>query len=55
MSLTKHLGMDVSKSYDACPNDCILYYGHGKESLDECPECGEQRYHIGASSKKVGQ
>lgn len=55
MSLTKDLGMDASKTYDACPNDCILYYGDGKESLDECPECGEKRYHISTSSKKVGR
>ena len=34
MPLTKDLGMDVAKSYDACPNDCMLYYGDGKEYLD---------------------
>ena len=34
MSLTKDLGMDVSMSYDACANDCILYFGDEKESLD---------------------
>ena len=37
MSLTKGLGMNVAKSYDACPNDCMLYYGDGKKSLDQCP------------------
>ena len=47
--------MDVAKSYDACPNDCILYYGDGRESLDKFLECGENRYHISASSKKVGR
>ena len=33
MSLKKDLGMDVSKWKDGCPNDCMLYYGDGKESL----------------------
>ena len=55
MSLTKDLGMNVAKSYDACPNDCILYYGHDKESLDEFLECGKRRYDISTSSKKVGR
>ena len=55
VALTKDLGMDVAKSYDACPNDCMLYYGDGKKSLDQCPECGEKRYHTTASSKKVGR
>ena len=55
VALTKDLGMNVAKLYDACPNDCILYYGDGKKSLDQCPECGEQRYHTSASSKKVGR
>ena len=41
MPLTTDLGMDVFKSYDAYPNDCMLYYGDGKKSLDQCLECGE--------------
>ena len=34
VALTKDLGMDVAKSYDACANDCMLYCGDGKEYLD---------------------
>ena len=55
VALTKDLGMDVAKSYDACPNYCMLYYGDCKFSLDQYLECGEQRYHKIASSKKVGR
>ena len=55
VALTKDLGMDVAKSYDACANDCMLYYGDGKESLDKLPESDEKRYDTSTSSKKVGQ
>ena len=54
VALTKDLGMNVAKLYDACANDCMLYYGDGKKCLDQCLKCGDQRYHTSASSKNFG-
>lgn len=40
------------KTYDACPNDHILYYGNNA-NLQQCPKCHTNRYRQDQLSKKV--
>ena len=40
--LLKMLGVEYI-SYQACPNDCILYRGENLEK-EICPKCGYERY-----------
>ena len=47
----KDIGMEY-KTYDACPNDHILYYGNNA-NLQQCPKCHKNRYHQDQLSKKV--
>jgi len=50
-SIMKDIGMEY-KTYDACPNDHILYYGENA-NLQQCPMCHTNRYRQDQVSKKV--
>lgn len=50
-SIMKDIGMEY-KTYDACPNDHILYYGENA-NLQQCPVCHTNRYRQDQVSKKV--
>ncbi|XP_059074295.1 uncharacterized protein LOC131874628 [Cryptomeria japonica] len=47
----KDIGMEYN-TYDACPNDHILYYGRNA-NLQQCPVCHTGRYRQDQVSKKV--
>jgi hypothetical protein len=48
----KDIGMEY-QTIDACPNDCMIYYGEGKVYLKQCPKCKISRYHIDQVTKNM--